>query len=796
MTQPTAQPNIEAEVERQKTVLLFSNVLVSLLVYVVTAPVLAFVGVRLGVAPAPALAWLGAMFAFAGWRMALSRRFFSSDPPAADVAGWQRRYLVATAMSGATWGAAALVFMWRTPDGLQLLTELIMAGMVAGGVGTMAAVNRIFRLFSFLTLLPVVPVLLLQGPSTLHFAVAAVTLTYLAAMLRSAHALSRTLDRSIRLGLENERTASVLETALGDVRKLAEELRLGEERMRLAMTAANQYWVDLDIRRRQAESDPEFLRMLGLDPAHNSNDIARWMDETHPEDKPRVVETLERTLATGQGDVEYRRRTGAGGWHWVHTLGRVVQWDEQGQPTRLVGVHMDISERKQAQAQIAHLAFHDQLTGLPNRLLFLDRLEQAVAAARRDRRCGAIMFVDLDQFKHINDIHGHGLGDSVLREVANRLKFFLRQTDTVARFGGDEFVVLLPDLAAEPEGAATLALSVGEKIRVAMETPLCVDGHEHTATTSIGVTLFPKHGEDVDDLIREADIAMYRAKEAGRNAMVFFEQNMQAVVEARYGIEHDLRDAIRLDQFVLHMQSQCDAAGRVVGAEALLRWNHPVRGLVPPAVFIDLAEGSGLIVPIGAWVLERACRLITRLDAMGVAVRVAVNVSPRQFRQASFVASVRDILAATGADPGHLMLEITESLLVEHTAEVVASMLALTQLGVRFSLDDFGTGYSSLAYLKRLPLSELKIAKSFVQDVPHDPNDVALVETILSMAHHLGFEVVAEGVETLEQFDFLQERRCERFQGYLFHRPQPAHEWLESVVAHSDRTVGHAGSLS
>jgi len=442
---------------------------------------------------------------------------------------------------------------------------------------------------------------------------------------------------------------------------------------------------------------------------------------------------------------------------------------------------MDITEAKRAEAEIEHLAYHDVLTGLPNRVLFLDRLAQALAAARRNRRCGAVMFVDLDQFKRINDVHGHAMGDTVLREVARRLEYYLRQEDTVARLGGDEFVILLPDLAASLEDAGSIVMAVAEKIRSALENPVSIDGQEYVTGASIGITVFPKNAEGVDDLMREADTAMYRAKESGRNALAYFEPAMQEAVTERFALDRELREAIRDRSFELHLQSQMNADGKVIGAEALVRWRHPQRGLVMPNSFIPLAEESGLIVPLGEWVLHETCMLIARLDAEGRGLHIGVNVSPRQFHQADFVQRIKKILAATGADPSYLTLEITENLLIEHASESVARMTELEALGLRFSIDDFGTGYSSLAYLKRLPLSELKIDKSFVQDVPHDPNDAALVETILSMARHLHFEVVAEGVENEAQLAFLRRQGCKRFQGYYFHRPLEMHAWIDRL---------------
>jgi len=465
------------------------------------------------------------------------------------------------------------------------------------------------------------------------------------------------------------------------------------------------------------------------------------------------------------------------GRHWFE-LSVARKASPEGEVPHFIVISRDITDRKQAEAQIEHMAYHDQLTELPNRALFLDRLDQALAAARRAQRFGAVMFVDLDLFKQINDVYGHEIGDAVLRSVAQRLRDFLRQGDTVARFGGDEFVVLLPELSIDLAAAASSALSVGEKLRVALEEPTHIDGQIYHITASIGVSLFPKQGESVEDLIREADIAMYRAKEGGRNMLVCFEQEMHAVIADRYALEQELRATLRQGGLQLFLQSQVDAAGKIIGAEALVRWPHPDKGLIAPASFIPVAEETGLIVDIGDWVLRESCHLIARLSNAGFSLRLAVNVSPRQFHQADFVTRVREVLTETGADPVYLTLEVTENLLLDRTSEVVSRMRALSELGIRFAIDDFGTGYFSLAYLKRLPLNELKIDKSFVQDVAHDANDVALVETILSMARHLGFEVVAVGVETQAQLEFLVGQGCEHFQGYYFHRPQPAQEWL------------------
>ncbi len=454
----------------------------------------------------------------------------------------------------------------------------------------------------------------------------------------------------------------------------------------------------------------------------------------------------------------------------------------------------DVSERKRAEAEIHRLAYFDALTGLPNRRLMMDRLSQALAVARRGGHVGALMFIDLDQFKRVNDARGHEVGDAVLRQVGERLKRFLRNEDTVARLGGDEFVVLLVELANTHEAAARLALAVADKIRGVLRTPFDVDGVDYHIGASIGITVFPKNGEREDDLLREADTAMYRAKEAGRNAVIYFETAMQEHVRARLALEQDLHRAIAARELCLYLQPQIDRHGRLVGAEALVRWRHPERGLIPPAAFIPVAEESGLIVALGDWVLAEAATLLRALQDARLALRLAVNLSPRQFRQSGFVAHVRDVLAAAGADPTSLVLEVTESLMIEDIHDTIAKMAQLSALGIHFSVDDFGTGYSSLAYLKRLPLNELKIDRTFVQDAPDDANDAALVETILSVARHLGLRVVAEGVESEAQREFLAIRGCDVFQGHRFDHPMPWRDFLAKWRAGaSDADIHHPG---
>lgn len=455
--------------------------------------------------------------------------------------------------------------------------------------------------------------------------------------------------------------------------------------------------------------------------------------------------------------------------------------DEQGEITHFVATFFDLSEQKAAEESIHRLAYYDPLTDLPNRQLLLDRLASAQAVARRDGHFGAVLLLDLDDFKHVNDARGHETGDQILRDVARRLTQSLREEDTVARVGGDEFVVLLASLAGSEDDAARLARGVAEKIHRTLSVPFRLEESEYILGASIGVTLFPKDSEGATDLLKQSDTAMHQAKAQGRNSVRFFQAAMQAQVEARFILEGELRRAIGREELRLYFQPQVDRQSNMVGAEALLRWQHPDRGLVSPATFIPLAEETGLIVALGEWALLETCRLLVRLTSSGNPLRLAVNVSPLQFRQPHFVTHVRAILTATGADPSLLTLEVTEGAVIEDIGGTIAKLSELKALGIHLSIDDFGTGYSSLAYLKRLPIDELKIDRTFVQDIPEDHNGVALVEAILAVAQHLSLSVVAEGVETAEQAAFLQHRGCTTYQGYLFGRPTPMESFIHTA---------------
>jgi diguanylate cyclase (GGDEF)-like protein/PAS domain S-box-containing protein len=485
-----------------------------------------------------------------------------------------------------------------------------------------------------------------------------------------------------------------------------------------------------------------------------------------------------------QGEIWNRRKNGKVYPEWlsISTL-----CNSEGAITHYIALFSDITEKKQAEETIYNLAFYDALTGLPNRRLLVDRLQNTIASCARHQRHGAVLFIDLDNFKVLNDTLGHDIGDQLLIEIARRLKECVRMDDTVARQGGDEFVVVLNDLNTDTEQAAVQAELIAEKIRTSLNHPYTLSGHEYHGSPSIGISLFLSQEFTVDELLKRADTAMYQAKRAGRNTIRFFDPDTHAAMQNRIALETDLRHALAQNQLRLYYQMQVDHTGTIVGAEILLRWQHPSKGLLPPLQFIPLAEETGLILPIGQWALETACRQLQVWQAQPQTrdLHLAVNVSARQFRQSDFVAQVDDMLTRTGVDPSKLKLELTESLMLDNINQTIIKMQALKGIGVCFSMDDFGTGYSSLAYLSQLPLDQVKIDQSFVRNLDSKPGNAIIVQTIIGMTKNLGLNVIAEGVETHSQRAFLEQSGCYHYQGYLFSKPVPFEEFEKLLAAGS-----------
>jgi len=533
-----------------------------------------------------------------------------------------------------------------------------------------------------------------------------------------------------------------------------------------------------------------FVRASGYSSAEALGRKAHFLHEDIGRDDGAGVSGLWDTLAKGEawrGEVQNRRKDGSD-----YTESAIIAPIRQGdgQVTHYVALQQDMTERLESERRIQHLAYYDQLTGLPNRILLSDRLKQALSTCARLGAHGALMMIDLDDFKLLNDTFGHDMGDELLKQVGNRVRACVRRGDTLARLGGDEFMLVMSGLKGNAQDAAHYARSVAHKILETFRKEFRVSAGTHRCTASVGIAMFASDIVTGDELIKQADLAMYQAKAAGRDGVCFFDPRMEATARQRSTLERDLRRGLEEHQYLLHYQPQVDGTGRITGVEALVRWQHPARGLVSPAEFIPVAESSGLIVPLGRQIFAMALAHIVRWATMPemAGLTVAVNVSARQIRQSDFVDQVLDALRVCGANPVALKLEITETLLIDNTESIIAKMAALKAHGVSFSLDDFGTGYSSLSYLKRLPLDQMKIDQSFVRDVLTDPNDAAIARTIIGLAASLGLNVIAEGVETEAQRDFLASAGCGAFQGYLFSRPL-APEALEAFVMDRHRAA-------
>ncbi len=576
------------------------------------------------------------------------------------------------------------------------------------------------------------------------------------------------------------------------LKEAEQSLQKSEERLRLVLLGSTDAYWDYDLVENKIHYSQRWWTMLGYQPDELGCHTDLWLELMHPDDRPELLRFWKDLL---EGDretysVEWRLRHHDG--HYVPVLSRgFVTRDARGRALRVSGTNTDLTERKQAEQRIYELANFDHLTGLPNRRLLVEELDKALARSQRSGCFGAVIFLDLDNFKLLNDTMGHDFGDMLLRQVADRLRHTVRHCDQLARLGGDEFVLVLEDLAEVAQEAVSEAQHVVEKLQSSLAQPYYLDGRLFLSTPSMGVALFDGGATDLETILKQADLAMYRAKSEGRNMARFFDPGMQASAEHQAALEHALREGLSAHQFVLYCQPQFSSGGRLVGAEVLVRWRRADGELLGPDDFIGVAESSGLILPLGQYVLDESCRALARWRAdhtLGK-LELAVNISAHQLHSADFTGRVADALLATGAPADKLCLELTESVLAHNVAEVIERMRALCKQGVHFSLDDFGTGYSSLAYLKRFPLSALKIDRSFVHDVHLDPDAAPIVEAIIALARKLKLDIVAEGVEHEAQRSFLVDGGCGTLQGYLLGRPMPIWEFERT---YSSAGFGHA----
>ena len=666
--------------------------------------------------------------------------------------------------SSFVWGASAFIMFAEGYPQYQMFLIFMLMGLSAGGTISYSIDLITARVYVSFVILPILICLFVQGDHV-SVAMGIAGLLYLSFIFITTGHINRNLTDNITLRLDADERETAVKESEERYRLLLNHSPVGilHYDTNLVITYCNQRLADI--------LSTSVDKLVDLD-------LHRLKDQS-------VLPSLENALLgkTGSYEGPYRA-TFSDVEGWIN-LTSASSRDVHGTIVGGIAIIQDVTVHKKATEAIEQLAFYDPLTKLPNRRLLLDRLNHVLLDASRTGKRGALLFIDLDHFKTLNDTLGHYIGDMLLQQVAERLLRCVREGDTVARLGGDEYVVMLKDLSEQALEAAAHVEVIGYKIINTLNVPYRLGLHEHHSTPSIGIAMFSNDGETQEDLLKHADIAMYQAKKAGRNVIRFFDPQMQEAISTRAMLEAELRKALVRQQFKLYYQIQVDSQHQPLGAEVLIRWIHPERGVVPPFEFIPLAEETGLIMPIGRWVLDTACEQlkIWQSDARTRHLTLSVNVSAKQFHQANFVEQVQEILQRYAIDSTRLKFELTESMLLDQMDTTITTMSALRDIGVRFALDDFGTGYSSLQYLKKLPLYQLKIDQSFVRDIVVDNSDKTIVRTIIAMAQSLEFDVIAEGVETEEQRQFLLSNGCVNFQGYLFSRPVEIRQFESLLIS-------------
>ncbi|MDD2829571.1 MAG: EAL domain-containing protein [Sulfuricurvum sp.] len=668
-------------------------------------------------------------------------------------------FVIGAGISAIVWGSAAAILILTDDIGYQIFLIFVLAGMSAGSIVSLSYVLEAFHSYLLLILIPLLFVLSLQD-NPIYQAMLLITIIFWVILIVTAHRFHQNMVQVLKTKILHENTTNAL--VLTD--------QYFETIFKEAPAGIFYYNTNLII----VDSNSEMMNILRIDSERMIGlDLTKLPDTSLNE--ALLAPTIgEKGYYEGPYKTMYNKLD-----LWI-TLKTSPMYDTYGALTGGIAIVADISERIRAEEQMKHQAYFDALTDIPNRILLKDRIKQALAHYRRNGNILGILFLDLDHFKSINDSMGHHVGDALLIETALRLSRVCREGDTVARLGGDEFVILLSDLGMEAHIAANNAESVAEKIHDVLSMPFDIGLNEPIVTTSsIGITLVSSGDQSADDLLKFADTAMYQAKKEGRNTTRFYQEQMDQWIKKRLSLENALRSALKNNELELYYQPVIEiGTKKIIGAEALLRWNHPQMGMIMPDEIISIAEESGQIVGIGEWVLREACTQFVQWRTSHVTKsyieRIAVNVSAMQFRQSDFIDRVIHIVAETGIVPSMLELELTESMVIDNIDTVIEKMNRLRRAGISLSMDDFGTGYSSLTYLKRLPFTTLKIDRSFVRDIMSDKDDAALVETILSMASIFNFDVIAEGVETIEQFEFLQRHQCQYFQGFLCSKPMNA----------------------
>lgn len=760
------------KVFREQIRLLFANSMVPILFSVLGAGILCYAlwGV---VGHSVLVAWMVVFFSISVVRISLLLLFNKQVGKVVNVEYWYWLFLISTYAVAVVWGAAS-VFLFPT-DSLshQVIFIMILVGMAAGGVFFLHPSLPIVAGYVTLLLVPLSLKMMSLGTGEGLFK-GLMVLFFWAVTLFGAIKISRNLGENIQLRLQSIDREIIL--------------KVSEQRYRHIFSNAPLGILHYDAEGVIIDCNEELIRILG---ASRTLLIGLKMFDVLKEQK--LISAIRDSLSTGEGyyEGEYVSVTGSKTTP-VRAFFRAIHSFEQG-TIGGVGIVEDFTEKKLTEEQIQYYASYDSLTGLPNRRLLLEYLSHEMARAVRRGHFGALLFIDLDNFKTINDSLGHSAGDKLLKIVAERIKECIRQEDTAARMGGDEFIIILSELDCSIGLAAHKARGVAEEISLCLSSPCQIEGRDLQITPSVGVSLFPKKDKGVDDILKQADTAMYRAKAAGRNSIHFFLPNMQEAADERLRLSTEIRRALDENQFALYYQPQVDISGKLVGAEALLRWLHPERGVVSPGAFLEIAEENGLMQEIDQWVLREACQEIkkwTNARLLDGTQTISINISGKEIAVPDFVDKVIRVIEETGVNPNHLGIELTEGSLISTGNDIVQTIMALRQMGIKFSVDDFGTGYSSLSYLKSLPLNTLKIDRSFVNDINEAGHDVVLVDTIIMMAHNLGLEVVAEGVENEQELGYLNTRGCTVYQGFYFSKPLPVAAFMEVLESGKIEAVG------
>ena len=731
-------------------------------------------------------AWFVAVSMVAVGRYLIYKAYIQTSPPPELTSLWEGRFIAGTILAGLCWMALGTVLLPESTRMVQRLSVVMLVMLLMTGAVAYYAPHRYaYKITAFLGLVPLAATLGASGDRQQQFLSGVILI--LAAMLPYVHAI---VHRSLVESLTTRRAKETLQSELAAERdrleksnralaqEMAERLKAqqGEiavaQKLRMHVERTPLGVIEWDRNERITAWNPAAEAIFGFplyDAIGKSVAYLLCAEAERPAAEAMCAELLESSEGnkTTLANVTRTGRTIHCEWYntpLVAPTGEVIGF---------ASLVQDITERLNTERTIHYMAHHDALTGMPNRRLMQDRLHQAIMSARRKQRHVAVLFIDLDRFKVVNDTLGHDTGDFILKEIARRLMSCVREVDTVSREGGDEFVVILPDLE-KPEHARL----VGDKILKELARPVEINGHDIHVTPSIGISHYPNDATDVQQLLKQADNAMYQAKDAGRNTIRFFTNDLNFLLSKRLEIETRLRKAIEHEEFFLTYQPQVEiASGTISGMEALIRWNDPQKGEVLPKDFIFVAEELGLIVPIGEWVFRTACRQLKAWEQEGLApVTVSINISPRQFMSRRLVATLLSIVRETGADPRRIELEITETMIMRNIDQSIETLAQLRAVGMQVAVDDFGVGYSSLNQLARLPASSMKIDRSFIMNIPHDASSGSITEAIIAMAKRLKLRVIAEGVESRAQLDFLRANHCEAFQGYLFSRPIPALE--------------------